>query len=247
MSCGSAEILEKADTARRNRRSRRCLTPYLLLGCLAVVPMSSQAGDVAEQEFAAALHARPSLMHGEALFDDTCIACHGPDGGGQANGGVPAIAAQHPRVVIRQLVDYRHGGRFDLRMEHSTGRHRLVNAQDIADVAAYVGQLPPTQAADTGNGDLVTAGQLVYARVCASCHGDSAMGNASDGVPRLAGQHYDYLLGQMIAVTEARRPAFPAEHALLFQHLQRSDLIGIADYLCRLGPPPPGGGIGPSR
>lgn len=245
MCCGSAEI--PAKTAVRWPKHRRHSALCLILSALAIGPLTALAADVSEQEFAAAIQERPDLMHGETLFNDTCIACHGPDGGGQADGGVPAIAAQHSRVVIRQLVDYRHGRRFDLRMEHSTGPRRLVNAQDLADVAAYIAMLPPTQAPDTGSGDLVTAGQTTYAGACAVCHGPSGTGDATSGIPRLAGQHYNYLLAQMIAATEGSRPAFPPAHTSLLQHLQRTDLIGLADYLCRLTPPPPTGGSGPSH
>jgi cytochrome c553 len=203
-----------------------------------VVPLKSLASDIVEEELNSALRDRPSLLHGQALFNDTCIACHGPDGGGQPNGSVPAIAAQPSHFIIRQLVDYRHGRRLDLRMEHSTGRHRLVDAQDIADVAAYVSQLPPTRAADVGAGNQLLEAQSIYERACAPCHGDSGAGDASSAVPRLAGQHFSYLVRQMHNVTADRggqRPTFPREHTMLLQRFDDADLIDLADYLSRLG------------
>lgn len=69
-------------------------TGFLLVLIAGMVPLQILASGVVEEEFNSALRDRPSLMHGEALFDDTCVACHGPDGGGQPNGSVPAIAAQ---------------------------------------------------------------------------------------------------------------------------------------------------------
>ena len=210
----------------------------LLVLIAGVVPLKSLASDIVEAELNSALRDRPDLLHGQALFDDTCIACHGPDGGGQPNGSVPAIAAQPSRFIIRQLVDYRHGRRPDLRMEHSTGRHRLVNAQDIADVAAYVSQLAPTQAADVGAGNHLLEAQSMYERACVPCHGDSATGDAGSAVPRLAGQHFDYLMRQMrnaAADRGGQRPTFPREHAMLLQRFDDADLIDLADYLSRLG------------
>jgi cytochrome c553 len=203
-----------------------------------VVPLRSLAGDIVEEELDSALRDRPSLLHGQALFDDTCIACHGPDGGGQPNGRVPAIAAQSSQFLIRQLVDYRHGRRLDPRMEHSTGRHRLVDAQDIADVAAYVSQLPPTRAADVGAGNHLPEAKSMYERACVPCHGDSAAGDASSAVPRLAGQHFGYLVRQMHNATAGRggqRRMFPREHAMLLQRFDDAELIDLADYLSRLG------------
>jgi len=228
MCYGSAEVA----TARLSRRSRKG-PALVVLSVMSALPAASMASDVVEQEFSTAIHARPSQMHGEALFNDTCIACHGPDGAGQPDGSVPSIAAQHSRYIIRQLVDYRHGRRWDLRMEHSTGPRRLVNGQDIADVAAYVSRLPPPTAVDIGNGELATSGQLIYARACAPCHGNSGAGDDTSGVPRLAGQHYSYLLRQMIDAMQGQRPEFPREHSMLLQRLERNDLIGLADFLSR--------------
>ncbi|HTT06474.1 MAG TPA: c-type cytochrome [Steroidobacteraceae bacterium] len=210
-----------------------------MLALVAVTAASKAvASDVVQQELDAALRAPPDLMHGEALFNDTCVTCHGPDGGGQSNGTVPAIAAQHPRFIIRQVVDFRHGRRSDLRMEHSTGRHRLVNAQDIADVAAYVSALPPVKVEDVGSGDHLAEAQSMYGRACATCHGDSAVGDAAAAVPRLAGQHFGYLLRQMRDTADDRggqRPAFPREHGMLLQRFEDADLVDLADYLSRLG------------
>jgi len=229
MCYGSAELA----TARLSRRSRKGPAFVVLVSIMSALPAASMASGVAEQEFSAAVHAPPSQMHGEALFNDTCIACHGPDGAGQPDGSVPSIAAQHPRYIIRQLVNYRHGRRWDLRMEHSTGPRRLVNAQDIADVAAYVSRLPPSAAVDIGNGELAASGQLIYVRACAPCHGNSGAGDDTSEVPTLAGQHYNYLLRQMIDATQDQRPEFPREHSMLLRRLERNDLIGLADFLSR--------------
>ena len=83
-----------------------------------------------------------------------------------------------------------------------------------------------------GNGKSVVSGQLAYAHVCASCHGALAEGDPR-GVPRLAGQHYQYLLGQMQDVIQGQRSDFPNEHRALLQRFE-SDFSGIADYLARL-------------
>jgi cytochrome c553 len=57
------------------------------------------------------------------------------------DGGVPRIAGQHISVLAKQLADYRHDRRWDIRMEHFADRHHLVDAQAIADVTAYIHQL----------------------------------------------------------------------------------------------------------
>jgi len=81
-------------------------------------------------ELRRALQATPDLVHGAQLFTG-CVACHGRDGAGEANGTVPRIAGQYPAVLIKQLVDFRNRRRWDLRMEQVAGGHRLAGAQGI--------------------------------------------------------------------------------------------------------------------
>ncbi len=85
-----------------------------------------------------------------------------------------------------------------------------------------------------GDGEFAARGGVIYEKVCASCHGKSAIGGNADSMPRLAGQHYQYLLRQLHDAIEGRRPNFPPEHKTLLQPMERADFVGIADYLSRL-------------
>ena len=202
---------------------------------VAALPFAAQGASVAQQEYESVLRSRPDLLHGAQLFE-TCAACHGSNGTGLSDGTVPAIAAQRFRVLARALVDYRHDKRWDERMEHFTDDHHLSGAADVADVAAYISSLPATRSSGRGNGEYLVNGTRVYSRQCASCHGVTAEGDNQRGYPRLAGQHYVYLLRQLHDGVEGRRPGFPAEHVRLLQRLEPADFVGVADYLSRLGP-----------
>ena len=204
--------------------------PAWLIGAL--LPLTVQAGSIPQQEYAQVLRSKPDIVHGEALFE-TCAACHGPQGAGVSDGTVPAIAGQHFHVIARQLVDYRYDRRWDLRMKHFTDQHHLDGAQDIADVATVISQLAVTKASDHGSAEYLQHGGEVYAHLCASCHGAAGEGDDRDGHPRLAGQHYDYLLRQMHDALEGRRPNFSPDHVRLLRRLERDDLTGVADYLSR--------------
>ena len=96
----------------------------------------------ARDELLTAQQVKPNFEHGAELFE-VCAACHGADGAGTSDGTVPAIAGQHFRVVLKQLVDYRHDQRWDIRMEHFTDRHRLAGPQEVADIAALYRRAPP--------------------------------------------------------------------------------------------------------
>jgi cytochrome c553 len=209
----------------------------ILIACLAcctgLLPLSVRAESSTLKDFAEAVRSRPDLERGAALFRE-CAMCHGPFGGGSEDGNIPRIAGQHFNVLVRQLVDYRHNERWDVRMEHYAGRRLLADPQSIADVAGYVSQLSREQPRKVGDGELVKRGAAVYAARCASCHGRTGEGNDSAVIPRVAGQQYDYLLRQLHDAVDGRRPNFSPAHVKLLAKLDRDDLNGVADYLSRL-------------
>jgi cytochrome c553 len=199
---------------------------------LAALPLIGIAASAAREEFAAVMRRNADPENGKQLYE-TCAACHGVAGGGVSDGTVPAIAGQHYRVIVKQLVDFRHDRRWDIRMEHFTDRHRLPDPQQLADLAGYVSGLPRTNHPGGADPELLQRGANVYFARCEQCHGASGQGNAEALVPRLAGQHADYLLRQFYDAVDGRRPNMGGEHARLLGKLDRAELLGIADYLSR--------------
>lgn len=70
-------------------------------------------------------------------------------------------------------------------------------------------------------------------QTCVACHGANGSGSEAGDVPRIAGQHYSYLLRQMYDAVDGRRPNFSRSHVRLLAKLQRDDFVGIADFLAR--------------
>jgi len=200
----------------------------LLATCVAAHAVSS-----AQEELAEVKRSVPNLDKGADYFD-SCGACHGPDGGGTRDGQVPRIGGQHASVLWKQLTDYRHDRRWDVRMEHFADRHNLADAQAIADVSAYIHQLVPSGPAGEGNGKALDAGAALYAQRCSRCHQTNAEGDAAHAVPRIAGQHYDYLRRQFYDAVDGRRPNFSAAHIRLLAKLDHEEIEALSDYLSRL-------------
>jgi cytochrome c553 len=198
------------------------------------LPMFAVAGTTAQREFDNAMHATPDAVNGEALFDH-CASCHGADGGGETNGSTPRIAGQYFRVLVKQLVDFRSGKRWDFRMEGAAEKHHLTGPQDIADVAAYVSRMTPPETRGVGSGEFVDDGRRIFDGQCASCHGSVAEGSAPRGVPKLAGQHYGYLMRQMYDAVDGRRPALPRLHSQRIAPLDFEQVRAVSDYLARIG------------
>lgn len=211
--------------------SMRALFPLL---ALLVVPALAPAASPAMQDFQEAIGKTPDPARGASLFR-TCAGCHRDNGRGNIDGSVPLIAGQHLRVTVKQLTDYRHAKRWDPRMQQYADNHVLTDVQAIADVAAHAAALPRNGTAGQGDGSQVQKGRGIYATQCASCHGAAGEGDANTLVPRIAGQHYAYLLRQFHDAVEGRRPNYPAEHVRLLERFDRDELNGLADALARIG------------
>ncbi len=205
---------------------------------LLVLPVLAWAASTARSEYAAVIRSTPDIERGAKLFEN-CATCHGATGGGTLDGGTPRIAGQHFRVIVKQLVDYRHGKRWDPRMERYADRHLLKDAQALADVAGFISQQDRWTPRGMGNGAYVQRGVHVYAAQCGFCHGPGGEGDETELVPRIAGQHYEYLLRQIYDAVDGRRPNFSRSHVRRLSKLDRDDIVGLADALSRAEWPGP--------
>jgi cytochrome c553 len=209
------------------------------LSCASGTAVATTATDAAaaRKEFLEAAQLTPNPENGAKLFE-TCAACHGPAGLGAGDGSVPAIAGQHGSVLLKQLTDFRHDQRWDERMRHFADRHHLATAQDVTDVAAYVSKLPrfPAMTDNIGDGSFLREGASVYFRVCEPCHGPLGQGDVLRLRPRLAGQHYEYLLRQLAETAQGFRPGMDPAHVTRLRALTPEQIRGVADYLSRVSP-----------
>ncbi len=141
---------------------------------------------------------------------------------------------------MRQIIDFRYGKRWDVRMEGVMAQHgALAGNQDIADVAWYVSKLERDGARGVGDGQYVERGAALYAKSCASCHGVKAEGDEARGIPRLSGQHAAYLTRQIYDAVDARRLPLAASHRKRLVTLDFEEVLGLTDYLSRIGWNPP--------
>ena len=119
--------------------------------------------------------------------------------------------------------------------------NRLCKALMVFQVAAGLSGLAvQARAADPAKPD-VNRGQAIATQVCASCHG--ADGNSSGGAyPKLAGQHPEYLVKQLMdfktqpgAKQPARNNAIMAGMAAA---LSSQDVVNVAAYFAAQTPKP---------
>jgi cytochrome c553 len=171
----------------------------------------------------------------EAGRDKTavCVPCHGRDGN-STNRDMPSLAGQPPLYTYYQLLQFREGQRVDPQM--SPVAVGLSDA-DMQDMAAYYAAQTPAAPRGTGDPERLEAGRkLVQTHHCDSCHVPGLVGQ--NHIPRLAGQHYEYLLKQLRAYKAQTRTDLDGSMTMAAQPLSAEDIEILAYYLSHLGPMP---------
>jgi cytochrome c553 len=130
-----------------------------------------------------------------------CQNCHGPNGN-STSATFPRLNGQQPDYIAAQLKNFRDHSRNDPHaMAYMWGMASQLSDTTITGVAKYLASQKPTEA-QTG-GALASEGRNIYLNgvaahnvpSCAACHGDHGQGNGV--MPRLAGQHANYLKSQL--------------------------------------------------
>ena len=131
-----------------------------------------------------------------------CTMCHGAQGASSSD--APNLAGQYPEVVVKQLLDYRHGTRTHSLMAQVA---RGLSEKDIDDIASYYASLPKARTAPTTYDEslpaLVRVGDpLRNIAPCISCHGGV---DQKLGAPWIEGMPKDYLVSQLRAFHAEKR------------------------------------------
>jgi cytochrome c oxidase subunit 2 len=131
----------------------------------------------------------PGLARGEQIYD-TCVPCHGKDGGGNQDLAAPAIAGMHQWYIEEQLTKFMTGMRGADPDDSEGHRMRpmartLYRDGDVASVAEYVAKLPSRAPDHTLTGGDATAGEAKFA-LCIACHGPEGKGNELLHAPAIA-------------------------------------------------------------
>ena len=168
----------------------------------------------------------------DEIVQGRCFVCHGMNGE-SSTPAFPRLAGQDARYVARQLADYKSGKRRNDSMQPMVAD---LSEKDFALLGAFFAA-QPTVAHAVAEPELVSAGKRLFtqgkdgASSCASCHGDDARG--SEGTPRLAGQHAQYLVTQLQTFQRRDRPQ-SAVMGKVTSKLDERDMRAVAAYLSSL-------------
>jgi cytochrome c553 len=183
-----------------------------------------------EQMIALAHDADPQL--GEEAYE-VCRGCHQADGSGRGDALYPQLAGQHATVLIKQMVDVRAGRRDNPKM-HPFVAEWVVSPQEVADIAAYLSQLPIPPGNLKGDGSALARGKILYDNDCATCHGAQGEGNAAEFYPRVAHQHFGYLDRESRLIRDGGRRNANPEMVKAIKGYSDIDIAAVSDYMSRL-------------
>src|SRR6185369_9018935 len=108
--------------------------------------------------------------------------------------------------------------------------------EDFGDIATYYNGLPPFRAVHKSDpGQTEAARTLAQNNHCLSCHMPTLSGQQH--VPRIAGQHFDYIRDQLRGFKASTRADIDGNMTSAVQALTEADLDVLADFVAGYGPP----------
>jgi cytochrome c553 len=166
-----------------------------------------------------------------------CSVCHGASGL-STDAQFPQLAGQNEQYLRKQLQDFKSGRRSNPVM---TPMAQELNEAQIDALAAYFSQQPGTSH-PVDDDLLVQVGRYLYERgniyskvpACRSCHGDAGAGNAR--LPRLAGQHPNYVEQQLLRFQHKERQNDSGVMGFVTEGLTPLEMRAVAAYIGQLQP-----------
>lgn len=166
-----------------------------------------------------------------------CSSCHGMTGV-SVSPNFPHLAAQTPMYLAAQLREFRSHDRLDpAGFEYMWGLSRKLTDEQIQGLADYYAHQAPAPAATKGDPARVAVGERIFREgvagknvpACVSCHGDRGQGNGQ--FPRLAGQHADYVVKQLVVFQRTNQRPSAAAMKIVAHELSRPEIENVAAYV----------------
>ena len=171
------------------------------------------------------------------LAQQVCSNCHGLTGNA-VSPNFPNLAGQVEPYFIAQLNEFRsHDRRDPAGFEYMWGLSRSLSDDQVKALAAYYAAQTPIPQPPSGDQRRLADGKAIFEAgitdkgvpACTGCHGDSAQGNAA--FPRLAGQHADYLVKQLVVFQRTDERPQGSVMKTVAHELTRENIDDVARYL----------------
>jgi cytochrome c553 len=175
------------------------------------------------------------------LAQQVCSNCHGI-AGAAVSPNFPNLAAQSEAYLVAQLEVFRSRARRDpAGYEYMWGLSRHLSDEQVKGLAAYYAAQPPARQPVEGEAARVQAGQAIFEQgvpaqgvpACSGCHGAEGQGLAA--FPRLAGQHADYVVKQLMVFQRTEERPEGAIMMNVAHSLTGANIGDVAAYVQSMG------------
>lgn len=172
----------------------------------------------------------PVLPAGAPAGAEVCVACHA-HAGQSDKPQYPILAGQTPRYIYLQLRDFQEGRRHDPLMSPIAA---TLTRDQMRELAAWYGaQKPYEQSTFQVDAEKARLGKAkADETLCTMCHLGGFAGQ--NEIPRVAGQHYAYIVKQLTAFKTRQRTNDAGNMTAVSATLSDADIENIAHYLAGL-------------
>jgi cytochrome c553 len=175
---------------------------------------------------APAAAAQPAKVPAKA---ELCFACHGPEGNSPLP-EFPILAGQTFRYLYLQLRDFQEGRRKDPVMSPQV---EGLTRDEVTELAQYFAAQKPKPNGFKADPARVARGAKKTDEVlCPMCHLGEFSGQ--NEIPRVAGQHYDYIVKQLKAFKDRTRTNDAGNMTSVARTLSDEDILDLANYIANL-------------
>jgi cytochrome c553 len=174
-------------------------------------------------------------LNAQQLVSNACSKCHGFNGV-STSPLFPILAGQVPGYIESELRLFRQRGRSDPHARaFMWGIARALTDEQIKGVALYFSTQPAVAGKASSNPALADKGKVLYENghperdieACTVCHGHS--GEGVNTQPRIAGQHRDYLVLEMVQYRSGLRENKVMQHVT--EKLTDDEIAALVEYI----------------
>ncbi|MBN3789484.1 c-type cytochrome [Burkholderia sp. Ac-20353] len=176
----------------------------------------------------------PSVS-GKTIAEQVCSNCHGVTGVA-VSPMFPKLAGQQREYLVNQLTDLRNRARSDPHAKtFMWGFTHLTDAQ-IGEIANWFSSQPPVMGSP-GNPITMEQGRAIFfsglpdkgVPACTTCHGQNGEGMGQ--FPRLAGQHQEYVVTQLLVFQRTDQRPRGATMKAVSRNMSEQEMRQVAAFV----------------
>jgi len=176
----------------------------------------------------------PSVS-GKTIAEQVCSNCHGVTGV-SVSPTFPKLAGQQREYLINQLTDLKTRNRSDPHARTFMWGFTHLTDSQIDEIATYFSSQQAVMGAP-GDRTLMAQGRAIYVSglpnkgvpACSSCHGQNGEGMGQ--FPRLAGQHAEYIMTQLLVFQRTDQRPRSAPMRAVCQNMSEPEMREVAAFL----------------